>query len=312
MLNHTINRISGLTSLFVLALFWTSAVHSAPGSIADSPLFANSNVPPNVFFEVDDSGSMDWEVMTKPHWHYCAYDSNASGDTGNSDCGYYIEDGLSSISTDSGKFSEWWNKVRYIFDDSDSLYQDDNDCDSVIESCSDSNQMDDWRQYSSDLNVLYYNPDVEYSSWQGASFTNATFTSVRSDPKSGSDGYSATRNLKNGISSGTDTGLLYVVWEDSHGFNTSDGRPNRGTNADRTNGSNGLVDFWDNHTRYYVKETSIVKQDVSYTISSGALTENIVSTTYSGSDTVNGKTIAEIQQNIANWYQYYRRRSFVC
>ena len=37
---------------------------SAPGTIADSPLFLSNSVEPNVLFMLDDSGSMDWGLMT--------------------------------------------------------------------------------------------------------------------------------------------------------------------------------------------------------------------------------------------------------
>ena len=36
---------------------------TANATLAQTPLFVNSSVPPNIFFLVDDSGSMDWEVL---------------------------------------------------------------------------------------------------------------------------------------------------------------------------------------------------------------------------------------------------------
>lgn len=40
-----------------------AGVVAAPGNLADSPLFVSTAVQPNIFFLVDDSGSMDWEVL---------------------------------------------------------------------------------------------------------------------------------------------------------------------------------------------------------------------------------------------------------
>ena len=37
---------------------------AAPGAISDVPLFLTSPVEPNILFLVDDSGSMDWGLMT--------------------------------------------------------------------------------------------------------------------------------------------------------------------------------------------------------------------------------------------------------
>ncbi|UTW46474.1 hypothetical protein KFE80_06245 [bacterium SCSIO 12696] len=39
------------------------AVMSAPGTLSQDPLFIGTNVQPNILFIVDDSGSMDWEIL---------------------------------------------------------------------------------------------------------------------------------------------------------------------------------------------------------------------------------------------------------
>ncbi|MDQ7072933.1 MAG: hypothetical protein Q9N32_04855 [Gammaproteobacteria bacterium] len=36
--------------------------------IAQSPLFIDKSATPNVMFVLDDSGSMDWDILTVPHW----------------------------------------------------------------------------------------------------------------------------------------------------------------------------------------------------------------------------------------------------
>ncbi len=47
----------------VLLLGFSHSVYAAPGTLAESPLFLSTSVQPNIFFMVDDSGSMDWEVL---------------------------------------------------------------------------------------------------------------------------------------------------------------------------------------------------------------------------------------------------------
>ncbi|MEE8428743.1 MAG: hypothetical protein V3S33_04500, partial [Gammaproteobacteria bacterium] len=42
----------------------TSAV-AAPGNLSNVPLYLGTSAEPNIFFTIDDSGSMDWEVMTR-------------------------------------------------------------------------------------------------------------------------------------------------------------------------------------------------------------------------------------------------------
>ncbi len=48
------------TAISVLLL---GEAQAAPGTLADSPLFLATSVQSNIFFMVDDSGSMDWEVL---------------------------------------------------------------------------------------------------------------------------------------------------------------------------------------------------------------------------------------------------------
>ncbi len=51
--------ISGLLTLFA------GQVSAAPGVLSQGPLFLAAPVQPNIFFMLDDSGSMDWEVLRR-------------------------------------------------------------------------------------------------------------------------------------------------------------------------------------------------------------------------------------------------------
>ncbi len=309
MFRQNINRNLWATMIFVVALHWTASLQAAPGNIADSPIFADSNVPPNVFFEVDDSGSMDWEVLTKKYWHYCSYDRDTTGNTGSGNCGFIIDNGLFRLY--SGTEFQYY---EYLYDANDNAYS--TGCNSSRQTlylCNTAVQNADWRIRSSDVNVLYYDPDVTYLPWQGTGMTNANFTSARSDPQSTASGYSDLINL--GTFNG---GFVYEVWVDSHSFDASDGRPRRGTNINRkavgdSNYIAGFVDLWDEHVRFTVTSNSILVDRITYSPdSNGHLNEAVTRiSTLTGTQTLNGATIAEVQQNIANWYQYYRRRSFV-
>ena len=292
-------------SNILAAVFFITQACAAPGSLANSPLFTSSNGISNIFFELDDSGSMDWEVLVKPYWDACAYDPDNPGSITNtgSNCGSLIDgDGL--FRTWSGsKFLDY----AYLFENGDNLY--DPGCEALffskLENCPPAVVAYDWRVRASAMNVLYYDPLVTYMPWQngdGTMLPNATFNAVRSNPKSSQAGYAMTRDL---------TGFVFEVWTDSHGFNGS--RPTRGININRTSGANGLVDFWDNHVRYTVSASSIEENSITYApTGTGNLNTNITTNTLSGGNqTPWGRTLAEEQQNIANWYQYYRKRSFV-
>ena len=46
-------------------------------NFAQQPLFlANASIP-NVSLMLDDSGSMDWGVLTRPHYDFCAFSYTA-------------------------------------------------------------------------------------------------------------------------------------------------------------------------------------------------------------------------------------------
>ncbi|MCQ8127276.1 pilus assembly protein [Methylomonas rivi] len=288
---------------FLMPALVAIPAQAAPGILANSPLFTMSNVPPNVFFELDDSGSMDWEILTKNYWHACAYDRDSPGNTGSTDCGGVLNDGLIRIYSGTA-----FRSYAYIFDNDDNLYNNGCNADDYpkLENCVSDVRNYEWRVRSSDLNVLYYNPNITYLPWQngdGTAMPDASFTSVRSNPKSGESGYDDTKNL---------TGFIFEVWSDTHGYNGT--RPNRGTNIDRTVGANGLMDYWDEHTRYTVNATSITRDVITYSptangTNKGRLNASAASTTLTTG--LNGRTLAEEKQNIANWYQYSRRRSFV-
>ncbi len=74
---------AGLCGMFV-----TTVSYTAPGTIADTPLFTATSsaagVPSNIMFQLDDSGSMAWDILTKKYWLQCKYDPavSACGTTG--------------------------------------------------------------------------------------------------------------------------------------------------------------------------------------------------------------------------------------
>lgn len=305
-MNTNLSKLIFWSIGLIMPVLVSIPVQAAPGILANSPLFTMSNVPPNVFFELDDSGSMDWEILTKNYWHSCAYDRDSPGNNNTpDDCGGLLNDGMLRVYSGSN-----FRSYTYIYDNPDNLYQDgDNRCNDSfpkLGNCGADVIAYEWRGRSSDLNVLYYNPDITYLPWQngdGTAMPDASFTEARSNPKSGESGYTNTRNL---------TGFIFEVWTDSHGFNGT--RPNRGTNIDRTAGANGLMDYWDEHTRYTVNATSITKDVITYSptangANKGRLNASAASTNLTTG--LNGRTLAEEKQNIANWYQYSRRRSFV-
>lgn len=365
-------------------VFLSSAtpVHAVNLSIANTPLFLGAAVQPNVFFVSDDSGSMDWEYMTPPHWRWHNYDPDPIRDGS-----FYNGEATTSRNT-TGRFDiaefQWTHSengdLAYNYSNSDNVYT--NDCHQAFgraEICGDgtNHPLDiDWRGRSSSLNRVFYNADIQYEPWDGPcdnsgnACTDASFTAARSNPFSTQPGYSDIRNLETDGDANNGP-FIYEVWIDDSGYDPwidDDGnvihRPRRGTrfneNGFAATGETGFatdtsfdqandeVDLWDSHMRFTVSSSSVDVQLIAYnpqpvdpgrglnetalstTTLSGAGCYNILGTdamvrtirdqivadrvnaaTYMGATGATGcRTITETAQNVANWYQYYRRRAF--
>ena len=146
--------------------------------------------------------------------------------------------------------------------------------------------------------LMHFNPNVEYKPWVG--FTDASFNAARSNPKPGSTGFTDTANLN---------GFEFAVWIDDRGYNGPNPDP---LSADMTNTANGEVDLWDSHVRVRVNNGNFQCWKVNYT--TGALRPTRNQSPMSNAACapyINNQGLAELQQNIANWYQYSRRRSLI-
>lgn len=308
------------TGITLGILLFSQQLVAASLAISDSPLFLSSGVRPNVFFELDDSGSMDWEVLTKKHWSYCEYEPNAPTDIYN-----FAFDTCDTSMRDNGLWQSYSGSstvnYEYVYNNSDASYsigcsgnsrQAMYQCNSSLSS--NTPYSWDWRILSSDFNVLYYDNDESYKPWlgpcdsSGTACGNASFTSARSNPRNGSAGYSVTRNL---------TGFAWEEWVDDRGYTGS--RPYRGNEVNATSTPNKVVDLWDAHVRYQINSSNIKVRTTTYTPSAGGLNPSSTTKTLSGSgcftelggNGVSCRTIAQVRQNVANWYQYARKRQFV-
>lgn len=325
------------------------ATASAGLSLSQSPLFLGARVAPNVFIELDDSGSMDWEILTKEHWEFCAYDpyreatySSYPNNARESDnCGSRQRNGLwrglakpeTSVDADDDE-TEVFEYIFGIGDGNtgtnDNVYK--NRCTSdrsSLEHCIDqagyTSAVDkDWRIRSANLNVIYFNPSITYKPWSGPCLldgtkcADASFNAARSDPREGKGGYTITRDL--GSTFGGD-GFRYDVWVDDKGYSGS--RPRRGSNLNVTNQPNGEVDLWDTHYAVTVTNTGVEVNKISYSPANGSNSDGLNAAETVVTDAreraralglaADGtvRTVAEIRTNIANWFQYARRRSFV-
>ncbi|PCI20613.1 MAG: pilus assembly protein [Piscirickettsiaceae bacterium] len=170
--------LSGLSGSFLgLSMGFASMAHAAVLSLETSPLFLSNQADPNVFFEIDDSGSMDWEILAKRHF--------------SPGFGSIIDNGLMY---EGGSYFE-----LYLYNNSDHPYS----------YTGNDGVSTDWRARCSCLNVMAYDPSVSYSPWVG--YPDAVITAARSDPHQGPPvkaGYTVLRDLT------SDT--YFTAWVDTN------------------------------------------------------------------------------------------------
>ncbi|MDG2175710.1 MAG: PilC/PilY family type IV pilus protein [Gammaproteobacteria bacterium] len=306
---NTLMRVLQVWLAFMGLAAWTCSSQADELGLVSSPLFLGTSIDANIFFEVDDSGSMDWETLTNEYEYYTNYWADNNVTT--------ITSGMWRTFASAGGSNTGRRDYGYMFAEADRLYQNSRWFGTNSEQNPQSYQRD-WRGRSSDFNLVYYDPTVTYEPWIG--YANATFTAARSDPALGSDGYTDTRNL---------TGFVFEVWEDDHGYvGTKPGGP-----TDATDTPNGEIDLWDSHVNYTVNTTtvSVVELDIPVAATmatlgtncnlTGAQTavpyEDCFGTVATSSTLIStdinpwGRNVTLEQQNIANWYSYYRKRSYV-
>ena len=135
-----------------------------PLTLTDTPLFLTTAVPSNIFFLHDDSGSMDWGLVTSENngvvtLGYCGF----------YDIYYYTHPGASGGSVKSPAKNN--SGDEYILATEEALI-----AKSATESSIVSPYGGVWRAWNKDYNKLYYDPDVDYKPWQGVDVNGATFS----------------------------------------------------------------------------------------------------------------------------------------
>lgn len=305
--------LAWLGSVYLLSA--STLTQAAELVLADAPIFLGSQASPNIFFMLDDSGSMDWEILTVEYQYYKNYWKRKGARSP-------VDTGLFLVHAGSGDCTGRDN-YYYMYADSvntDNVYDGSDPERCAIEASPHAGELD-WRIRSSSLNILFYNPAETYSPWPG--FADATFTAARSNPQAGTAGYTLIRDL---------TGFAYEVWTDNLGFDEDSQAGGKAKGPDSaTDGANGWVDLWDSHTSYAVGSSSISVDALTTSFAgvhnnsdcrNGDVTDSpqykkcfgvssSISSLSGGDVDAWGRNVTEVQQNVANWYQYHRRRSFI-
>jgi len=261
---------------FFVAMSIAGGLSSAADlKLADAPLFLASGVQPNIYFIVDDSGSMWWETLfTKEATADFGMPSNASGTS--------TVDISPSIYTNSDTTPNQGEILRTCVG----------------------------------VNALHYNPTKVYTPWVGKDSNNNTFAnqSVNAAKDSPYDSNNAT-NLT--VTDGSDDRSGYFPWIDHDDDKTLDEYVD-------TNG-NGQLDVFIDHNGngQFDGWVTITDDGDDITLFESELEcpdPNVIDNQLSDNETkdflntwlvaVEDMSAAE-QTNFANWYSYYRKRTWV-
>lgn len=207
--------------VLIVGLSWTTPAVSAELDLPDLPLFLNINVLPNILLLIDNTKTMDYEIMTT-----------------NRNSGLFTN--TQPDGTDPGDAGA----VKHRDDDDDGIA----DCDfktnfdsytyttsfagNTVASAGGKhcNVADDqeWRFRNSDFNILYFDPNKTYKPWagldpNGVPWPNASITAAKDNP---ANPVSKVRDLTTLNSGGTTSdrdgdlvpdGFRYYTWNDLDG-----------------------------------------------------------------------------------------------
>ena len=267
-------KLKPLSSLLLYGVLLTSShlAIASPGALEQSPLYVGPAVESNIMILSDDSGSMDWEIMSRDLANGGRFTATQPDGTDPGNGGSVKHRDANDDGTADCTFADSYSSDGYIYgvEFGSNTYTDNS---------SDCHTADDeaWRFRNSDFNPLYFDPNKTYLPWagvnsSGVAYTDADITNAPNDPYNPTERIDLTRHNSDWAGSPSvrrtsdrdeDTvadGFRYYTWSDA----VADGGDDDG------NFDNG------EETEYLIKD-----QD------------------------------AATQQNFANWFTYHRSREFV-
>ncbi|MDH5359876.1 MAG: PilC/PilY family type IV pilus protein [Gammaproteobacteria bacterium] len=181
---HYYNKSIACGLLLVTTLTAAPAT-AAPGPLSTSPIFLSSTVDPNIILAIDDSLSMDFELLMPSSdgalWWYSTDDSFVGRNSANQIAAGVINVNMNAIANSS------WKKFTYLFPNGyNSSY---NGRRLGTDGTNDYFALPPVDAYaygrSPDFNQSYYDPTLQYLPWPsqgGYSFSNASPSAARFDP----------------------------------------------------------------------------------------------------------------------------------
>ncbi len=296
-------------SLLSLGALLGMAASSHATDIAELPLKASVLAKPNVIFGLDDSGSMDSELMLNTNdgafwWDYSArsgWDANG-------------KPWFNAV----GDATATWRKMVYLFPNDTGLgnrvYDDGTNDHFAIPPTS---QLAFLR--SSDYNPLYYNPKVNYAPWPPAyvggaktTYENANAAAAKSHPVYGAGTFNL--SVSRALTKAANNTFMALPGMVIPAGSETCPHPACGAwtaeAAQRTVPANTILRLALSYypATYYVKEACELAADTCVAAPDGSTLKRyeIKAGNYASVDAYNAE-----MKNFANWWQYYRKRKLM-
>ena len=202
-----------LATLGLSALMLPTTVTSAPGNLATQPIFTQNAINPNIILGIDDSGSMDGEVLMQTNdgafWWNTSEETFVGwlGQPGSSTGRGVATPGLPNFNI-NGSANSRWKKYTYLFPNGtgtgNRVYNDSTNAHFAIPPVI---------QYafmrSPDYNSAFFDPTITYKPW--VSYTTKTFTDIADETMAPSDPFrgSATFDLTDTTTESTSSNFTF-------------------------------------------------------------------------------------------------------
>ncbi|MDF2867047.1 MAG: pyrrolo-quinoline quinone [Gammaproteobacteria bacterium] len=302
---------------------FNSGVMAAATDIANVPIEVQNASKPNIIFGLDDSSSMDSEVLLNTNDGALWWNSSQKS---------FVESDGDPLFNAAGTASGSWYKYVYLFPNgvsSDGRINSDASNDHfAIPPTADYAFM-----RSADYNPLYYNPQIDYTPWASAyisgalrTYSNVTATAARSHPAIPLTSTGTTLNLFTNFNANNSnwqnnnwTFRMMPGMEIPAGNSSNPVRGCKvGSSSCKTFTSKYTIpnnETWNVAISYY-PATYYVKERCNYDgvncvyapKSSTTLKRYEIK---SGNSFPGGRTYSAEMQNFANWFTYYRKRKLM-
>lgn len=188
-------RSAAVGTLTLFCTLLPSVGHPAPGTLPHTPLFLGTNAKPNIMLAIDDSGSMDSEVL------FATNDGALWWNT--ADRSFVGHEAAATINfNNAGAANDTWKKYVYLFPNGtgtgNRVYGD---------ATHDHFAVPPLPQYayarSAAYNRAYYDPAVTYATWVdygSVSYGDITPTAAPSDPAGGGSLFNLTQTIETSAS----------------------------------------------------------------------------------------------------------------